>query len=146
MTEPKVSRYLAIARLIFAVLGVALGPVAVVMIAEPRSWYDIFPGVAARGEFNAHFVRDLGCAFAVCAASFIWCAIDPLRGRGAAAAATAFLSCHALVHLIEGLTGGHHHPGAFTTPDITSAYLPALLSLVGLRIVVVDFWPRRQAQ
>ena len=121
-----------VARLIFGVAGLALGPVALIMIAAPRIWYDWFPGVAERGDFNAHFVRDLGCAFIVSAASFAWCAIDPIRGRVAAIFGTAFICGHALVHVGEGLTADHGHANAFSAGEIGTVYLPALLCLAGL--------------
>ena len=59
-------------KIAFLLLGAALAPTALTMIWAPLLWYDWFPGVAERGAFNAHFVRDLGCAFLVAALSFLW--------------------------------------------------------------------------
>lgn len=65
-------------RVLWVLLGMPLLIAAVTMIMAPGFWYERFPGVAERGAFNAHFVRDLGCAFLVAACSFLSGAI---RGR-----------------------------------------------------------------
>jgi hypothetical protein len=98
------------------------------MLAAPASWFFGFPDrIPDTGPFNAHFVRDLGAAFAVMGLGLAWCARNPSRCREVHAGATAFLVAHALVHVGE-LLGGRLPPSHWL-PDVPSAFLPALLFL-----------------
>ncbi len=109
------------------VYGVLCAMNAVLMIAAPRLWYDMVPGVAASGPFNPHFVRDFGCAFLVVGASFIAGAASPTRLRPAMIASAAVVVLHAAVHLGEALGGAHRavHLGT----DLVTVYAPAAISL-----------------
>ena len=84
--------------LIAALLALALFINGVAMMGAPLSWYGLVPGVAATGPFNEHFVSDIGAAY-VAGALSLAVAIGRLE-RTAAAPAAAFLSLHALIHLI----------------------------------------------
>ena len=61
----------------------ALGALAAVtagnalwMLVAPLHWYHELPAnVPAAGPFNEHFVRDIGCAFAVMAVALGWVAL-----------------------------------------------------------------------
>ena len=76
------------------------------MLVAPHSWYTDFPaGVPDTGPFNAHFVRDLGVVFAVCALGFIWCAVNLARCLPVHLGITLFFVGHALVHLADLVAG-----------------------------------------
>ena len=109
-------------------LGVGFGLNALAMIVSPQFWYDTLPGVAERGAFNGHFIRDIGCAFLVVAGSFIAAEASPQRWWPALAVSTGLVALHALVHLGEAAAGvGPGWAGAAV--DMPSVYLPAALSL-----------------
>jgi hypothetical protein len=87
------------------VLGLALVGNGVLMLGDPAAWYGLVPGVPDTGPLNAHFVRDIGCAYLVTGSALAALAFD-VQMRPAALAGAAFLSLHALVHLGEAI-GGH---------------------------------------
>ena len=116
-------------RTAFLLLGAALAPTALTMIWAPLLWYEWFPGVAERGAFNAHFVRDLGCVFLVVALSFLWAVKAEARARSAVIASTGFLVLHALVHAGEAAAGAHHMTGRLLGADFAFVYAPAALAV-----------------
>jgi hypothetical protein len=59
------------------ILGIALAANGFVMLGAPAAWYAAVPGVAATGPFNAHFIRDVGVAYALCGAALAWFATSP---------------------------------------------------------------------
>jgi hypothetical protein len=91
----------AILLLLVAVLAIN----GLAMLGWPETWYHTLPTVPHTGPFNAHFVRDIGCAYLTCAGAMLFFALDPERGRPAALAAVAFLTLHALVHLWDAAAG-----------------------------------------
>ncbi len=101
--------------------------VAGVMLAVPRSWYDTLPGVADRGAFNPHFVRDIGVAFLVAGSGFVAGGLRPLAWRPAMFAGAGFILLHAAVHLVEEVS--HAHGRSFLRTDLPSVYIPAALAL-----------------
>lgn len=72
----------------------------------PRSWYDDFPGralgwIAAFGDYNEHFIQDIGSAYLGFGAAFLVAAISLSRGtaRVAAIAYLFFAAPHLLIHI-----------------------------------------------
>jgi hypothetical protein len=116
-------------KIAFLLLGAALAPTALTMIWAPLLWYDWFPGVAERGAFNAHFVRDLGCAFLVAALSFLWAVKAHARAQSAVIASAGFLVLHALVHAGEAAAGAHHMTGRLLAADLALVYAPTTLAV-----------------
>jgi hypothetical protein len=108
------------------VLGAAFILVAGFMLVAPRTWYETVPGVAERGAFNPHFVRDIACAVLITGGAFVAAGIWGERWRPAMIAGAAFGALHALVHLGEEM-GAHSH--SFFWTDLPAVYLPTLLSL-----------------
>lgn len=101
---------------------------AVWMLVAPEHWYHEVPAdVPAAGPFNAHFVRDIGCAFFVVAVAFGWGALQPVHRVALTALATLFLVAHALLHVFDSVRGylpaGHWHH------DVAGVYVPAVLSV-----------------
>ena len=73
----------------FAAAAVALvqGLNGLTMIAAPKGWYALTPGVAASGPYNVHFILDVGLAYLVAAGALAvgaWRASRPLAVSGAA--------------------------------------------------------------
>ena len=89
------------------VLGLALAANGLFMLYDPAGWYGLVPGVPDTGPLNPHFVRDIGCAYAVSGGALVWLAFDA-RARPAALAGAAFLSLHAVVHVADAIAGRTH--------------------------------------
>jgi hypothetical protein len=83
---------------LFAINGLA-------MLIAPESWYHAISTVPHTGPFNAHFVRDIGCAYLASAGSLAYFALDAQRGRPAALTGVAFQLLHGLVHVWDVFAG-----------------------------------------
>ena len=57
------------------IVGLGLLANGLTMLANPDAWYGLLPGVVQTGPFNPHFVRDIGAAYLVTGATFLWFAI-----------------------------------------------------------------------
>jgi hypothetical protein len=69
-------------------------------------WFATVPGVAETGAFNAHFVRDIGAAYALCGLAFLVLA-GHAAARPYAISAVLFLGAHAAIHVGESVAGVH---------------------------------------
>ena len=114
-------RYLA------ALTGLVLAANGVFMLAEPLAWYGAVPGVPSTGPFNAHFIRDIGAIYLVCAIALAWFAKNPRRGWPALAAAAAWLTLHAAIHVRDASCG--RHPLADVQRDLVGIYILAAIPL-----------------
>ncbi|MGD1879015.1 MAG: hypothetical protein ACFB13_16120 [Kiloniellaceae bacterium] len=97
------------------------------MLAAPLTWYELVPGVTDTGFFNQHFVRDIGIVQLFLGIAFIAGLMKPERRIGLWAAATLWLSAHALFHFWEvavGICAASAIPRDF--PAVT---LPALIGI-----------------
>lgn len=113
------------------------------MLLAPASWYhDVPADVPATGAYNEHFVRDIGCAFAVVAFALGWAAARPAVRVPLTVIATLFLAAHAALHVFDSARGylpaGHWHH------DIAGVYVPALVA-IALTAVLLRARPRRPA-
>lgn len=114
-------------RLLAGLLAAILGADAVVQLVAPFWWYGAVPGVPATGPYNPHFVRDIGAAYLTVAgglAAFAW---RPDVAWPALAAATAFLTLHAGIHVFDATCGGRGL--ADVIRDLPGVYLPVALTL-----------------
>ena len=114
-------RYLA------ALTGVALGANGLVMLFAGLAWYDAVPGVTATGPYNAHFIRDIGAIYVMCALALGWFAWRPAQGWPAMAAAAAWLTMHAAIHVYDATCGAT--PLADVQRDFVGVYLLAAIPL-----------------
>ena len=109
------------------VLGLFLGGNGLWMIATPFHWFANVPGVTDTGPANAHFIRDVGCAYPVAALALLWLAAVPLKAWPAVLAGGVFLLLHALIHVWDTMAGrAHPHQLLIEVPTII---LPALMTL-----------------
>lgn len=97
------------------------------MLVAPLQWYTLVPGVTDTGFFNQHFVRDIGLIQLLLGAAFIVGLLQPERRIGLWAAATLWLSAHALFHLWE-VAVGICAPSAIPR-DFPAVTLPALIGV-----------------
>lgn len=114
-------------RAVTVILGSALGANAVWMLVRPMGWYHVIPGVAGTGPANAHFIRDIGCAYLTTAMSLFWLVKCPKRAWPAALTCGGFLLMHALVHVCDALAGREH--GHQLGADLPSIFLPGVLAV-----------------
>ncbi|UEM07971.1 hypothetical protein JL100_035225 (plasmid) [Skermanella mucosa] len=97
------------------------------MLVAPQVWYDFVPGVTDTGFFNQHFIRDIGIIQLFLGVAFIGGLLRPERRIGLWAAATLWLSAHALFHLWE-VAVGICAPSAIPR-DFPAVTLPALIGI-----------------
>ncbi len=96
------------------------------MLAGPMHWYQELPaGVPDTGPFNAHFVRDIGCAFLAVGVALLWAAREPRFRVPLVTIAASFYVGHAVVHLYDMLRGALD--ADHWALDLPGVYLPAVL-------------------
>lgn len=116
-------------------LGIGMLVNAGWMLLDPLRWYHDLPaGVPDFGEFNPHFVRDIGCAFLTVGVALAWAAFSPSHRYPLVATAALFLLAHAALHVYDtgrGAVDSHHWwldvPGVYA-PAIVTAWLTFILA------------------
>ncbi len=115
--------------------GVALWALAAItaanalwMLLQPTTWFTDLPAaVPDFGPYNEHFVRDIGCAFAMVALALGWAARCPAFRAPLVTLAAFFLVAHALLHIFDtarGFVGAAHW-----WIDFPGVYVPAAATL-----------------
>jgi hypothetical protein len=108
------------------------------MIAAPYHWYVTIPAaVPDTGDFNPHFVRDIGVTFAVIGVGFAWCARNLQRAYPVHVGATAWYVGHAATHVWDILAG--RLPHTHWTIDAPAVFVPAVLLVI---IAMPPVWRR----
>ena len=118
--------------------GLFLSANGLFMLVAPLTWYELVPGVTDTGFFNQHFVRDIGIIQLFLGVAFIVGLLRPERRIGLWAAATLWLSAHALFHFWE-VAVGLCAPSALPR-DFPAVTLPALLG------IALTLWAIRRAR
>lgn len=116
------TRYFKLFLNILATISLANG---LWMMAHAWSWFEWIPGVSDTGTANAHFIHDVGIAFAVCAIGLYWSARHLDIARPVYLGITLFIAGHALGHVVEIITGLLPHSHWYI--DIPLVFLPAAL-------------------
>ncbi len=88
--------------LVAAVTTIANG---LFMIAKPLDWYVFVPTVVTTGPPNAHFIRDIGLAYAGSGLILLYAAASPIRHWRAAVVGGLWLALHGLLHIYEVAAG-----------------------------------------
>jgi hypothetical protein len=109
-----------------SLLGLVLVANGLSMVVDPAGWYAQVPGVPETGPLNPHFVRDIGCAYAVSGAALIGYAFEE-RLRAAALAGASFLTLHALVHVADAVASREHTDHALA--ELVTIFAPAAIAL-----------------
>ena len=97
------------------------------MLIAPVRWYWSVPGVPLTGGYNAHFIRDIGMVYAMTGAGVLLGLARTTQRRLLWGAASAWLTSHAVLHLLEvaaGLCGPEAIPRDFL--GVTAPGLAAL--------------------
>ena len=87
--------------IIFIILGVLSAANGAWMLVSAPTWYENLPGVVDTGAYNGHFVRDIGLAYFVSGAGFVWCAFNLRRCWPAVVAQALWATGHALLHVAD---------------------------------------------
>ena len=126
---------------IAVLLGVALIANGVFMLVAPESWYFAVPGVTSTGPFNQHFVRDIGLIFLLLSGAFLVGAARPGYRVMLWAAASLWLSGHALFHLWEVAVG-------ICSPSVIPRDFPAvtLPAIIGILLTLWAIRPSRDGR
>jgi hypothetical protein len=123
---------------IVLLVGVTTLANALWMLAGPMHWYTDLPAaVPDTGPFNAHFVRDIGCAFLATGTALVWAFVSPRFRLPLVTIAAVFLAAHAGLHAYDTLRGALGH--AHWWLDLPGVYLPGiLLPWIALRLARDD--------
>jgi hypothetical protein len=97
------------------------------MLLAPWTWYEGLPGVTDTGPFNQHFIRDIGIINLFLAVAFVVGLIRPELRVVLWAAATLWLSAHAVFHLWE-VAVGICSPSVIPR-DFPAVHLPAIIGV-----------------
>jgi hypothetical protein len=110
--------------LLFLAAGGAIN--GIWMLVDPAHWYHHLPaGVPDTGPLNAHFVRDIGCAFLALSLALFWAWRVPLWRTPLVVTTALFYVAHAILHVHDvarGLLESDH-----LLLDAWGVYAPAVL-------------------
>ncbi len=96
------------------------------MLADPGHWYEHLPAaVPDTGPLNAHFVRDIGCAFLTASVALFWAVRRPELRAPLVAVAAFFYVAHAALHVHDTARGFVDNDHWLL--DLPGVYLPAIL-------------------
>lgn len=99
---------------------------AVWMLVAPEHWYLRLPGnVPDFGEFNRHFVRDIGSTFFALGAGLVWAAARPAVRLPVLVIVTLFNAAHSVVHVFDTVTG--YVDATHWVQDVPGVYLPTVV-------------------
>lgn len=116
---------------VFCILGLLSVANGGWMIAHAPTWFDSVPGVTDTGAYNGHLVRDVGLAYVVSGAGFIWCAFNLRRCWPVVVAQALWAGGHAALHIADMLTA--RLPISHWILDMPGVLLPgAVLGLIAV--------------
>jgi len=118
--------------------GIFLSANGLFMLVAPEVWYDFVPGVTDTGFYNQHFIRDIGLIQLFLGVAFGVGMIRPERRIGLWAAATLWLSAHAVFHLWEVAVG-------ICSPSVIARDFPAV-TLPAIFGAALTLWAIRQSR
>ena len=99
------------------------------MLYAPESWYhDVPAAVPDTGPLNLHFVRDVGAAYITGGAALCAAAELPAYRRAGVYGATTFFTLHALIHVVDLLTG--RLPPNHWLIDAPGVFIPTAILVV----------------
>jgi hypothetical protein len=117
--------------------GIFLSVNGLFMLVAPMAWYEFVPGVTDTGFFNQHFIRDIGIIQLFLGLAFGIGMIRPEHRIGMWAAATLWLTAHAVFHLSEVAVG-------ICSPSVIPRDFPAV-TLPAIIGAVLTYWAIRHA-
>ena len=133
MTEENRAMLIAVFIMV-AFNGLFLSLNGLFMLVAPAVWYEFVPGVTDTGFYNQHFIRDIGIIQLFLGLAFGIGMFRPERRIGLWAAATLWLSAHAVFHLWE-VAVGICSPSVILR-DFPAVSLPAIIgAMLTLRAI-----------
>ena len=137
MTEENRAMLIAVFIMV-AFNGLFLSLNGLFMLVAPAVWYEFVPGVTDTGFYNQHFIRDIGIIQLFLGLAFGIGMFRPERRIGLWAAATLWLSAHAVFHLWEVAVG-------ICSPSVILRDFPAV-SLPAIIGAMLTLWAIRHGQ
>ena len=126
-------------KLIFGLFAASNLILGLWMLADPIHWYHNLPAnVPATGPPNEHFIRDIGCLFAVMGLALAIAAVRPARRLPTLVGVTAWYVAHALVHVFDTARG-------LLPPEQWLVDLPAVYGSAVLLVVLCVVFKRSQS-
>ena len=114
--------------IVMLVLGGLLTANGVFMLASPATWFSVVPGVERTGLFNQHFIRDIGILYIFIGLAFAYGALNRSRQLLAWGLPTSWLTCHAVFHYVEVLSG--ICSSSYLLTEFPAVTLPAVIGIV----------------
>ena len=112
--------------IVFVLLGVFSLVNGAWMIASAATWYENLPGaVPDFGAYNGHFIRDIGLAYCISGAGFLWSAYHLRQCRIVVVAQALWAAGHAVLHVIDIVAG--RVSGTHWFMDAPGVLLPGLV-------------------
>ncbi|HSH71655.1 MAG TPA: hypothetical protein VK974_01240 [Methylophilaceae bacterium] len=103
------------------------------MLFDPKTWYEVVPGVITTGFYNQHFIRDIGIVQLFLGVAFVVGWYQPSQRLALWGVASLWLLAHAMFHLWEvavGICG----PSALAR-DFAAVSLPAIIGIVAITTI-----------
>src|SRR5262245_1356338 len=119
-------------------MGLAATDNGIFMLVSPERWYVSVSGVTDTGQFNQHFIRDIGLIFLFVGTAFLLGAARPQYRVILWAAATLWLGAHALFHFWEVAVG-------ICAPSVIARDFPAV-TLPAVIGTLLTLWAVHDAQ
>jgi hypothetical protein len=104
------------------------------MVLNPHGWYQLLPTVQATGDYNQHFIRDIGLAYLTAGIVLGYAARLPSGRWLAALAGALWLTMHGAFHVWELLSNiGAQHVFWMDAPGVLG---PPLLVWIAIGILM----------
>lgn len=125
-------------KIFYGLMGLTSLANGVWMLLGPESWYGNIPAaVDDTGDFNPHFIRDIGLAYSISGLGFIWAFYNISRCRIVHIGQTLFVGGHAGLHVLDILLG--RLPLDHWWIDAPSVLLPGLIMAL---LCIPSVWKR----
>ncbi|RAU48790.1 hypothetical protein DBY65_011875 [Pseudomonas sp. RIT412] len=98
------------------------------MLSSPEIWFSVVPGVGRTGLFNQHFIRDIGILYIFIGGGFVYGALNPAYRLFLWTSATLWLTCHAIFHYLEVMTG--ICSPSYLITEFPAVTLPAVIGVI----------------
>lgn len=116
-------------KLLYLVMGaLSIGNGLWMLFAAEHWYFEVPAAVPDTGDFNPHFIRDIGLAYFLSGVGFVWAAFHLDQARILHIGQTIFITGHAGLHLLDIVSGRLPHTHWWV--DAPGVLVPGLLMLI----------------